>query len=171
MEIERNSWLSFVLAILVYILLSALVIGANPFAGETSAPMDLLSRYPGWSSHVFLSTSTHNERSDVLDVFIPQWITLKKAICDYKYGIWNPVSMNPGVLDVSRAAFTPSFLAFLLIDEHWLGFYCAGLLKLVIAAIGTFLFLRLFLDFLRLFGEARFLLTAVLMLLGFTGLK
>ena len=146
-EIARNSWFTFVLAVIVYILLSVLVIGANPFAGETSAPMDLLSRYPGWSSHVFLSTFTHNERSDILDVFIPQWITLKKAIRNCKYGIWNPVSMNPGVIDVSRAAFTPSFLAFLLIDEHWLGFYCAGLLKMIIAAVGTFLFLRLFVSF------------------------
>jgi hypothetical protein len=143
---QRTKKYFFFIVILSYILLSALVIGANPFVGETSAPMDILGEYQGWSSHQFASAENHPARSDILDVFIPQWLTLKEALRAHEYGIWNSVSLNgvPGILDISRSIFTPSFLAFLIIDEHWLGFYFSGLIKLVIAAVGTFLFLRLF---------------------------
>ena len=143
---QRTKKYFFFIVILSYILLSALVIGANPFVGENSAPMDILAEYQGWSSHQFAPAENHPARSDILDVFIPQWLTLKEALRANESGIWNSVSLNgvPGILDISRSIFTPSFLAFLIIDEHWLGFYFAGLIKLVIAAVGTFLLLRLF---------------------------
>ena len=144
---QRTKKYFFFIVILAYILLSALVIGANPFVGETSAPMDILGEYQGWSSHLFVPAHQHPSRSDILDALIPQWITLKEAIRGTGHGLWNPVTLNgiPGILDLSRSSFTPSFLAFLVTDEHWLGFYFAGLIKLVIAALGTYLFLRLFL--------------------------
>ena len=155
----RHSLRSVCLAIFAYAILAVLVLGANPFVGETSAPMGLLKLYPGWSSHEFTSPPSHIERSDILDAFIPQWITLKEAIRANESALWNPVASNgrPGILDLSRAVFTPSFLAFILVDDHWLGFYLANLIKLIIAATGVFLFLRLYLNpFAAFFGGVVF---------------
>ena len=140
-------WRTVFLAFAAFLVVAVIVVGANPFAGETSAPMALLDQFAGWSSHQFVSAASHPERSDVLDVFLPQWIEIKEALWSGQSGWWNKVSINgsPGLLDVSRSCFTPSFFLFLLIQDHWLAFYFACLVKLVVAGLGSFLFFRLFL--------------------------
>lgn len=142
------SWRTVFFAFAAYLVVAVVVVGANPFVGETSAPMALLSQFDGWSSHQFVSAASHPERSDVLDVFLPQWIEIKDALWSGQSGLWNKVSINgsPGLLDVSRSCFTPSFFLFLLIQDHWLAFYFACLIKLVVAGLGAFLFCRLFLN-------------------------
>jgi len=120
---------------------------ANPFQGETVAPVSFLSNYAGWSAHSFISPSSHPERSDVLDSIMPQWIILKEQIHNGGNGMWNPLSGGgcPGLLDLTRGLLSPSFLAFFLTGPHWLGYYFAGLIKLLLASVGTYLFLRHFL--------------------------
>lgn len=132
--------------VLLYVVMAVVALGANPFKGETSAPVKLLDNYSGWSSHVFDEGKVHPERSDVLDALIPQWITLKNQLKAGSSALWNPAvsSGRPGVIDFTRGTLTPSYLAFLLIDEHWLGFYVANLIKLVIAGLGMYLFLSFF---------------------------
>lgn len=134
------------IVVLLYVVMAIVTLGANPFKGETSAPVKLLDNYPGWSSHDFGEGSVHPERSDILDAFIPQWITLKNQIEAGNSALWNPVASTgrPGVIDFTRGTLTLSYLAFLLIDEHALGFYVANLVKLVIASLGMYLFLRFF---------------------------
>lgn len=136
----------FWLVISAYAVILAIVIGANPFVGQTSAPMDLLAKHPGWQGHEFSAEQLHPERTDVVDAVIPDWTVIKSSIRSGESGVWNSVSSNgrPGILDLSKSLLTPSFAAFLLIDDDWLGFYFAGLIKLLIAASGMFLFLRLF---------------------------
>lgn len=153
----RLAWVA-----LAYCILAVVVMGANPFKAETLAPMGLLDEYPGWDAHGFSSPPSHPERSDVLDVYLPQWIALKEAIRSGESGFWNPFPSNGhvGVLELSRGTLTPSFLVFAAIDEHWLGFYFAGLVKLMIAAVGAFLFLRLFIGtHAAFFGGAMFSLS------------
>ncbi|MGD9700701.1 hypothetical protein [Acinetobacter sp.] len=139
---------------LLYVVMAVVALGANPFNGETSAPVKLLEHYAGWSSHDFSGGVVHPERSDVLDAFLPQWIVLKNQIRSGRSPLWNPVTVSgrPGIIDFTRGALTPSYLAFLLIEEHWLGFYFANLIKLVIAGLGTYLFLRFFIHPYAAFG-------------------
>ncbi len=145
----------FFLIVVVYAAAFYLVLGANVFEKQTVAPVSLLGNYEGWSEHEFSSPETHPERSDVLDFFIPQWIVAKENILEGYSGFWNPVTQNgaPGLLDVSRGLWTPSFLAFLLVPQDWLGFYLAGFLKLLIAGLGMFLLARNFVSFLPAFAS------------------
>lgn len=146
-DIEKQRyWLRLVWVLAAYATLSVLVMGANPFKGETLAPTEILSLYPGWASHDFTSPRSHPERSDILDGYVPGWMATKDAIYGNDEGFRGLVRVivNPSMLVVSTGKWTPSFLAFMAADEHWLGLYFAGLVKLVIAATGGFLFLRLF---------------------------
>lgn len=151
-----------ILVSLFYIVLSVWVMGANPLRGETSAPMDLLLAHSGWATAPDRGdVVTHPERSDILDVFIPQWSELKRDLKAEGSGLWiaSAAGGRPGILDLSRSALTPSFLLFYLFEEDWLGFYFASLVKLVIAGLGTFLFLRHFIGPVpALFGGAVFAL-------------
>lgn len=143
---RKKAWLQPIWAAAAYLVLSVLVMGANPFKGETLAPMGMLSVYPGWASHSFASPYSHPERSDILDGYLPGWMITKLAICENGKGGGDlaPAIVNPSMLNVATGKWTPSYLAFLAIDEHWLALYFANLIKLIIAAIGGFLFLRLF---------------------------
>lgn len=143
---SHPNWSELLIVVGLYILACIFVMAANPFQGETVAPVSLLSKYAGWSSHDFISPSSHHERSDALDAFIPQWITLKKQIQNGGNGVWNPLAGGgrPGLLDFTRGLLTPSFLIFFLFEHHWLGYYFAGLIKLVLACVGIHLFLRHF---------------------------
>lgn len=134
------------LLISLYLGLFIIVMGANPFYRETIAPVGLLKNYGGWASHDFLSPPSHPERGDILDSVIPQWIALKSLIRNGESGLWNPLPSigKSGIAELTRGALTPFFLAFLLVKPHWLGFYFAGLIKLTLAALGTYLFLNLF---------------------------
>lgn len=142
----RSGWLGGVWATLGYAALFVLIMGANPFKGETLAPMEMLGKYPGWSSHNFASPPSHLERSDILDGYLPGWMVTKEALYQSDkggHGLRQAI-IHPGMLVLSNGKWTPSFLAFLMVEEHWLGLYFAGLIKLMLAATGCFLFLRLF---------------------------
>lgn len=152
------------LAGLLYLLLALYALGANPLRGQTVAPMDLLLSQPGWSSVAPAPEVRHPERSDVLDASLPTWRAIKRDLRAGGDGTWLAARSGgmPGLQNLSNGLLTPGFLAFLLVEEDWLGYYLAGLLKLLLAGLGMFLFLRRFLD-----GPASLLGGAIYMLVGF----
>ena len=145
---KKNFFFTLLCAAALYCVFFMFVMEANPLRNETVAPVARLQDYVGWSSHTFTSPPSHPERSDILDVFLPTWITFKKLLNKGENAAWNPISLTgvPGIAELSRGALTPSFLVFLLIQPDWLGFYFAGLIKLCLAALGTFLFLSHYID-------------------------
>jgi hypothetical protein len=163
--LRPDGWLRGIVAALALALLfaafHALVLGANPMRGETVAASTLLQDVAGWSRHRFESDPTHPERTDTRDLFIPQWTTAKQALRNGESPLWNPLPQrgHPGILDLSRGMLTPAFAAFAAIDADWLGYYFAGLVSLVIASLGTALFLLRFLGLpAALFGAASYAL-------------
>lgn len=143
---NHTSIFTLCFALIFYAFLAGIIIGANPFHEETSAPMDLLSKFPGWSSHSFSENITHPERSDIVDCYIPKMIFLKNRIDDKKGLLWNSVVKEPNLFNFSNNLLSLPNIIFLLFDQDWQGYYFYGLSKLVIAALGTFLFLRLYLS-------------------------
>ena len=128
------------------LLVSAVVLmGANPFADKTMAPVDLLLQYPGWGSADLPMGVAHPDRSDILDSRLPSWRFLKQRLRAGELPLWNPLRANgsPGLQLVSQSALTPAFLIFALTRDDALGFYLACLVNLVISAAGAFLLLRL----------------------------
>ncbi|MDR3089507.1 MAG: hypothetical protein LBU39_06795 [Desulfobulbaceae bacterium] len=129
---------------LYYIVLAVLALGANPFAGETSAPVDLLGTAAGFDANISEENVRHPQRSDILDALLPQWKEYKTLLRQGDPALWNPYSAGGriGITDVTRSVFTPSFLLFALLKADWLGFYFACLSKLVIAGFGFYLFAK-----------------------------
>jgi hypothetical protein len=148
--------------IIVFVSFYIFVLGANPFKGETVAPVQLLEPYAGWSTHKFESKKTHRERSDVLDALLPQWIEIKKQIKNRDSILWNPTASGgtPAFFNLTSGTLTPSFLFFIAFDSNSLGFYFAGLAKLVLGSLGTYLLLRIFLGpYAAIFGSICFSLS------------
>ena len=68
------------IVILFFFLVSFFYLGANIFAGQIVAPMDLLLHYPGWSNTSMDIPVFNLERSDVLDSQIPGWNFARESI-------------------------------------------------------------------------------------------
>lgn len=130
----------------LFLTIFMVMLGANPLQRETIAPSELMSNYRGWDQHEFVSVETHRERSDVLDVFLPQWIAMKKMIRAGDLSLWNPLpgGGQVGVLELTRGALTPAFILFSMVSADWLGIYLGGLSKLLVASLGTYLLIRRF---------------------------
>jgi len=134
------------IAFLLFILLSIIAVGVNPFAKETIGPFDLLVSYPGYSSISPKSLDIiHKARSDVLDSGVPNRIREKKEFYDI---IKNPKANKLELVWMFyKSIWRPSKFLFLAIPNNPLAYYCAMLFKLIMAGFGTYLFLRLFLSF------------------------
>lgn len=132
---------------LLFILLSIIAVGVNPFTKETIGPFDLLVSYPGYSSISPKSLDIiHKARSDVLDSGVPNRIREKKEFYDI---IKNPKANKLELVWMFyKSIWRPSKFLFLVIPNNPLAYYCAMLFKLIMAGFGTYLFLRLFLSFL-----------------------
>lgn len=129
-----------------YILLiisSIVILGANPFAGETVAPTDILVNQPGWQNLDFDIEVRHASRSDWLDARMPRWIDAKTALRNGEIPIWNPDPINgiPGLQWLPAAIITPAFALFASIEDNATGYYFALLINLIIAATGAYLLL------------------------------
>lgn len=138
---------SYLIAVLIsYAFYLAIVVGANPLEGESIAPMDLLLSYPGWDAAGWEGSVTHHERSDILDGRLPTWVKLKERYRSGDPAMWEQVGAygRLGTFGLTNSVFSPSFLLFVTIEDNSLAYYVAILLNLLIAAFGTFLFLRLF---------------------------
>jgi hypothetical protein len=129
-------------AFAIIVLISVWVLNANPFAGQTVGPFDLLLAQPGWGI-VQWDQIKNNEASDVLDAELPAWITLKEQIRAGKGALWYPLAAGGKALDIEP--FNPAFLLFLIIRDNAVAFYMVGLFKLVIAGFGGYLLLKTYL--------------------------
>ncbi|MET0121678.1 MAG: hypothetical protein ABW124_11605 [Candidatus Thiodiazotropha sp. 6PLUC9] len=128
----------------IFIVISSIVIlGANPFAGETVAPTDILANQPGWQNLGIDIKTRHPARTDILDARMPRWIHAKTALRNGELPIWNPNPINgiPGMQWLPAAVFTPAFALFASISDNATGYYFALLTNLLIAATGAYLLL------------------------------
>ncbi len=129
-------------ALLLFFFLAAAALGANPFADQTVAPLDMLMGlrgYAGQSNQQILPLA-NSERGDILDSQLPTWMTLKDQIRNGESPLWHP--NVAGGLPVSLEITNPAFLLFLSIRDDALAYYFVSLAKLVIAGFGAFLLLR-----------------------------
>lgn len=132
------------LPLLGYLALAVSVIGANPFAGETVGPFDLLVAQAGWTVPDEPVTVRNVERSDVLDSLLPSWIYQRREIREGHLSSWNPLPAGgrPGIQDLSNGELTPAFAIFAASPNAALGFYLATLFNLTMAGWGAHLWLR-----------------------------
>ena len=132
---------------LLLVIVAVFVLGANPFKGETVAPMDLLLNQTGWETQKKNISILHPERSDILVAYLPIWMLIKEKIYSGQLPLWLHERSGGliGIQNLAWGTLTPAYLAFLMVKSNPLGFYLAGLVKLTTAGIGMFLFLRLFL--------------------------
>jgi hypothetical protein len=133
-------------AFVVIFCLAVYAMGANPLAGQTVAPLDLLISSLGWSSVSAVPKTVHGESTDIVDSQLPTWISLKEQIRAGKGALWWPYGSGgqPAVAEISN----PSFLLFLMVKDNALAYYLVGLAKLVLSGVGCFLLLRVFLPWL-----------------------
>ncbi|MCG8012275.1 MAG: hypothetical protein JAY64_11330, partial [Candidatus Thiodiazotropha weberae] len=65
---------------LFLIISSVVILGANPFAGETVAPTDILTNQPGWQNLDIRVPTRHPARTDILDARMPRWLHAKQEL-------------------------------------------------------------------------------------------
>jgi hypothetical protein len=138
-------------AFLIYLMLAAFVLGANPFKGETVSPVDLLLAHTGYHSiHKsvgFSGSVVHRERGDVIDGTYPGWTYLKKHLRDYRFPKWNLNVHSPINISIFSIIFNPTMLSFMAVKDSAYGIYLGGLLQLTIAGFGVYLLMRVFISF------------------------
>ena len=129
---------------LFYLVLTIVVLGANPFAGETAGPFDLLVAQAGWTVPGEPVSVRNAERSDVLDALLPRWIYQRGEIRAGRLSTWDPLPAGgePGIQSLVNSELTPAFALFALSPNAALGFYLATLFNLTMAAWGAHLWLR-----------------------------
>ena len=132
------------LPLLGYLVFAIGVIGANPFAGETVGPFDLLVAQAGWTVQGEPVHVRNVERSDVLDGLLPRWIQQREKIREGHLSTWDPLPAGgqPGIQDLANAELTPAFAIFAISPNAAFGFYLATLFNLAIAGWGAHLWLR-----------------------------
>ena len=128
---------------LLYLVAAAVVLGANPFKGQTITPFDLLVSQKAWS---FADPGVHvrqGQRSDTLDWLVPIWSVAREQVRTGQFPLWDDKLAGGGdLLTVSSTLFTPAFLIFAATPDPAIGFYLAILVNLAIAGLGMHLLLR-----------------------------
>lgn len=126
-----------------YLVAAAIVLGVNPFKGQTTTPFDLLVSQKAWA---FVNPDVHvrqSQRSDALNYFVPMWTVARNQIRAGEFPLWNDKVAGGGpLLSVSTGLFTPAFLIFAATPDPPLGFYLAILFNLAVAGLGMHLLLR-----------------------------
>ncbi|KAF5063531.1 hypothetical protein DSECCO2_293710 [anaerobic digester metagenome] len=129
------------IVILFFSLVSFFYLGANIFAGQIVAPMDLLLHYPGWSNTGMDIPVFNLERSDILDSQIPMWNFARDSILNGLLPLWNPFvaggSPALATFTTSPSLLTPSFFVFLVFGGG-VGFTLSLLAKLFFAGYGAY---------------------------------
>lgn len=134
-------WLRLLVLGCIYVLLAALALGANPFAGETVGPFDLLAKHDGWNPGGEKIEVLHHERSDILDGLLPSWLESRRQLRDGILPLWNPHAAggSPALADPTKAMMTVGFAFFAAAPDPALGFYLGVLASLAIAGLGMHL--------------------------------
>ncbi|MFW6124195.1 MAG: hypothetical protein ACOC5G_03155 [Acidobacteriota bacterium] len=146
------------LALLFFVLLAIIAIGANPLAEETTGPFDLLVSYSGYSSVAPSGLQVRcRERSDVLDARLPGW---RKHKQEFYQCLENFKAKKLALIEnLYEMIWKPGMLIYTCIPNDPAAFYFSQLIKLIIAGFGTYLLLRLFLSFpASLFGGMVYML-------------
>ncbi|MDR7194362.1 hypothetical protein [Luteimonas terrae] len=155
----RARLLEYVVTAAILLAVAAVAIGANPWNGQTSSPLDLLASYPGWGSQVEKSEIRSQERSDALDARLPQWTYARNELRAGRLPLWNDTSAggDASLLKLTSGQLTPAFAIFSAASDPARGFYFSVLFNLFAAGFGMFVFLRSHLGLLpALFGAVMF---------------
>ncbi len=143
-------------AFLALFCLAVFVLGANPFSGQTVAPLDILMSSRAWALQTAQKT-VHTESTDIVDSQLPTWISLKEQIRAGEGALWWPY--GTGGQSAVPELTNPAFLLFLAVKDNAFAYYLVGLAKLVLAGFGCYLLLRAFLTwFPSLWGGMVFML-------------
>lgn len=131
-------------ALLAYVCLAVACLGANPFAGETVGPFDLLVAQKAWTPPDGHVDVRNHESTDVLDALLPLWIEARKALRSGVLPLWNPLpgGGQSGLHNPINAELTPAFVIFAASRQPASGFYWASLFNLTLIGVGCFLWLR-----------------------------
>jgi hypothetical protein len=126
---------------LALFMIAVVMLGANPLAGETVAPFDILTRLPGWKNTGIVSPVKHHKHSDVLDYKLPAWRVAREKLREGELPLWNPhvLGGEPLLLLVTRSILTPAFAAYAAIDDEGVGLYVSALVNLLIISAGSYL--------------------------------
>lgn len=138
-------WRSVAATVAAYVVLAVIALGANPFAGRTVGPFDLLVSQPGWAGTRHDNALVRSfERTDVLDALLPRWIFARNELRSGRVPVWNPLpgGGEAGMQNLASAQLNPAFALFALAPSPASGFYAATLFNLVMAACGAHLWLR-----------------------------
>jgi len=127
-----------------FILVGVGVLGANPFAGQTTGPFDLLMSRPAWNPEFQQVKVRNGERTDVVDAMLPRWMYARHELREGRLPLWNPLpgGGESGLHNLASSQLSPAFAAFVLAPSPASGVYAATLLNLVISGIGVWLWLR-----------------------------
>jgi hypothetical protein len=130
-------------AFLVLCMIAVIMLGANPMAGETIAPFDILTRMPGWKNTGIISPVKHHKHSDVLDYKLPAWRFAREKLRQGELPVWNPhvLGGEPLLLLINRSIITPAFAAYVAIDDEGVALYVSALVNLLIISSGSYLLL------------------------------
>ncbi|MEN1957589.1 YfhO family protein [Luteimonas changyuni] len=126
---------------LAYLVIVALLLGANPLRGETVGPFDLLGSYAGWQTGTEDVQVRHGARSDVLDAQLPNWLEARRQLRRGELPLWNPLVAggNAQILNPANAHLTIGFAAFAASSDPAIGFYLCMLLTLAWGGLGMHL--------------------------------
>lgn len=131
--------------ILAYAAIALVVLGANPFRGETVGPFDLLVSQPGWTVEGEPVQVRHPQRSDVLDAVLPRWLEQRAQIRREGHpDTWNPLPAGgePAFQNLVNGELTPAFAIFTAAPTPAIGFLLAVVFNLTMAGLGAHLWLR-----------------------------
>jgi hypothetical protein len=148
------------LATAFFLLLSGVFFGANIFAGEAIGPMDLLSWSPGYSEEAEPIPIHNNEKSDILDSYLPALRYVKGELRAGRVPLWNPLPGGGELAfpNLSYGFVSPRYAMFLLFPDG-LGYTLGLIVQMAIAGLGAFLLLRRGLGTMAsLFGGATFMM-------------
>lgn len=138
---RRRRWLRLAGWALAYLAMAALLLGANPFRGETVGPLDLLASYSGWHEGDALVEVRHGTRSDIVDSLLPTWLESRRQLHEGQLPLWNPLVAggNAQMLNPANAQLTIGFAMFALSPTPTLGFYLCTLFTLAWGGLGMHL--------------------------------
>lgn len=126
-----------------YLAVAFLVMGANPFRGESITPLDALATQHAFSWIDPGVEPRFGERSDILNALLPSWIDARRQLREGRVPLWNDgVAGGSTHLVPNTSVFTPAFAVFAAAPTPALGFHLAIVLNLAIAGLGMHLFLR-----------------------------
>jgi len=130
-------------ALLAYLCLAVAYLGANPWAGETVGPFNLLAAQKAWTQPGGHFEVGNHESTDVLDALLPRWIEARNVLRAGRLPLWNPLpgGGESGIHNPANALLTPAFAIFAASSQPAMGFYLATLFDLTLIGVGCFLWL------------------------------